>query len=216
MKVNIPGPTLERLAHLYTILSGLYSSSVPGTLLSSRELGILIAAPDHTVRKDLSLLKELGYPGLGTEQGYKAADITKAIEAGLGLTTMRPACVVGLGRLGEAILNRGVWDEGVYKLSAGFDSSVNRIEIVRTNVPLFHSREIPRVVKEKKIEIGILAVPGAAAQDIANRLLEGGIRGIINFTPVILTVEDSSVIVKNISLAGELHVISAYLHSQGA
>ncbi len=105
---------------------------------------------------------------------------------------------------------------GSYELAAGFDSSVNRIELVKSSVPLFHSRDIARIVREKKIEIGILAVPGEAAQEVANRLLEGGILGIINFTPVILSVEDPAVIVRNISLAGELHVISAYLHSQGA
>jgi redox-sensing transcriptional repressor len=214
--MNLPGPSLERLARLYTILSHLDSGAGAGTLRSSRELGALIGSADHTIRKDLSLLREGGFPGLGTEQGYDAEGVKKAIEACLGLSVPRPACLVGLGKLGEAILNREVWVEGVYSLVAGFDSSVNRIEIVKTSVPLYHAREIARIVREKKIQVGILALPPEAAQEIADKLVEGGIRGIISFAPVVLRVDNPKVIVRNIALAGELHVISAYLSNQGA
>jgi redox-sensing transcriptional repressor len=215
---GIPEPTLERLARLYTTLSRLEEAGSAVTRLSSRELGELISVPDHTVRKDLSILKsfaeaEGGSPG--TEQGYEADKLKTAIETRLGLAVPRSACLVGLGRLGVAVLHRQVWAERTYNLTAGFDASINRIELVKTEVPLFHSREIARVVREKGIQIGIITVSPGSAQDVAERLAEGGIKGIINFAPIVLALSGRDIIVRNISLAGELHALSAFLYMKG-
>jgi redox-sensing transcriptional repressor len=166
----------------------------------------------------LSLLKsaaDADNVGSGTEQGYDAAALKTAIESRLGLAVPRSACLVGLGRLGVAVLHRRIWAERTYTLAAGFDASINRTELVKTDVPLFHSRDIARVVREKGIQIGIITVSPEAAQDVAERLSEGGIKGIINFAPIVLALTGRDIIVRNISLAGELHALSAFLTMKG-
>jgi redox-sensing transcriptional repressor len=70
------------------------------------------------------------------------------------------------------------------------------------------------VVRKQRIEIGILTVPPEAAQETADRLVRSGIRGIVNFTPVVLSVKSDQVVVRNVSLAGELNILSAYLYQQ--
>lgn len=211
-KASIPAPSVERLAHLYTVLTRLEDAGA-APRLTSRTLGELLSVPDHTIRKDLSLLRNLP-PADG--RGYDLSRLRAAVGERLGLDTPRPVCLVGLGRLGSAILQKTrVWTAGRYPLAAAFDASVNRIELSATDVPLYHSRDITRVVRENNISIGIIAVPAGAAAEVAERLAAGGVRAIVNFAPVILPSAGDSVIVRNVSLTGELDVLSAYLNIQG-
>lgn len=219
----VHGPVIERLSRLYTILCRFSGTEEGKDRLSSAELGRLLGEEPHTVRKDLSILKTLGDGGeterlltaAGSERGYDADRLKEALRVGLGLDRPRTVCLAGLGRLGSAILHRMTEEDGAYILAAAFDSSVNRLELLQTSVPLFHSREIVRVVKEKGIDLGIIAVPEAAAQDTANRLISGGVRGIVNFAPVALSPGATGVLIRNVSLAGELHALSAHLFMQG-
>ena len=216
-------PVVERLSRLYTILCRLSGTEEGKNHLSSKDLGLLLGEEPHTVRKDISILKTLRDGGrmeslvaeAGSERGYAPDRLREALRIGLGLERTVSACLVGLGRLGSAILHRMTEEDGIYGLAAAFDSSVNRLELLQTSVPLFHSREIVRVVKERNIEIGIIAVPEAAAQDTANRLMSGGVRGIVNFAPVVLQAAATGVLVRNVSLTGELHALSAHLFMQG-
>ncbi|MCX7787187.1 MAG: redox-sensing transcriptional repressor Rex [Spirochaetes bacterium] len=223
---TLPPPTLERLARLYVLLGKLQNLGLQA--ISSKRLSELLGVPDHTIRKDLSFLKEgqgiepfaekekagVGKPGSGVGRGYPLESLRLLIGARLGLTHPRTACLVGLGNLGVAILNRRIWQEGVYRLVAAFDLSENRLELLSTKIPLYHARELERVVRNYRIEIGILTVPPEAAQETADRLVHAGIRGIINFAPVVLTVKSNRVVVRNVSLAGELNILSAYLYQQ--
>jgi redox-sensing transcriptional repressor len=140
------------------------------------------------------------------------AELRDVVGARLGFERSLSACLVGIGRLGGAILHRTEGRDR-YRLAAAFDASMNRIELTRTEVPLYHSSEISRVVREKGISLGIIAVPAEAALDAAQRLIEGGVRGIVNFASVIIS--DRRVIVRNVSLTGELDVIAAYLNTEG-
>jgi len=223
---TLPPPTLERLARLYVLLGKLQNQGLQA--VSSKRLSELLGVPDHTIRKDLSFLREglgteqltgkektgVGKPGSGLGRGYPLESLRVLIGAKLGLTHPRTACLVGLGNLGVAILNRRIWQEGVYRLVAAFDLSENRLELLSTKIPLYHARELEGVVRKYRIEIGILTVPPEAAQETADRLVRAGIRGIINFAPVVLTVKSNRVLVRNVSLAGELNILSAYLYQQ--
>ncbi len=222
----LPSPTVERLARLYVLLGKLQKQGLQA--VSSKRLSELLSVPDHTIRKDLSFLREgvdvekpqggderrMGKSGSGGGRGYPLESLRSLIGDRLGLAQPRTACLVGLGNLGIAILNRRIWQEGVYRLVAAFDSSENRLELLSTRVPLYHARELEGVVRKNRIEIGILTVPPEAAQETADRLVQAGIRGIVNFAPVVLAVKSNRVVVRNVSLAGELNILSAYLYQQ--
>jgi len=229
---NLPPPTLERLARLYVLLGKLQQQGLG--VVSSKRLSELLGVPDHTIRKDLSCLREglgrgkpgdggkpadtewakMDKPGASGGRGYPLDALRTLIGERLGLTRPRTACLVGLGNLGVAILHRKIWQEGIYRLVAAFDSSENRLELLSTKVPLYHARELEGVVRKQRIEIGILTVPPEAAQETADRLVRSGIRGIVNFAPVVLSVKSDQVVVRNVSLAGELNILSAYLYQQ--
>jgi redox-sensing transcriptional repressor len=113
--------------------------------------------------------------------------------------------VVGLGRLGSAYLN--TLPGGSFELTAGFDISVNRVEILKSPAPLYPAYKMGEVIARFGIEIALLCVPANAAQETAERLAAAGVRGIINFAPVVLTLAQE-VAVRNVYLDEELRALA--------
>lgn len=198
---SIPTPTIERLSILYTLLCRLdLSKDEP---LSSAKIGDMMGISPHTVRKDIGYLEIEG-----TETGYDADALKNALHKVLGLSKNRKACIIGLGRLGCAILSFGRYMGGNIKVVAGFDSSINVLETIETDVPVYPAFDIPKVVKENGIEIAVVAVPPEQVQLTAKRLIEGGIKGIINFAPVVIKTNDESIVVKNFHIMEELRALA--------
>ncbi|AEJ60426.1 Redox-sensing transcriptional repressor rex [Spirochaeta thermophila DSM 6578] len=208
---SLPLPTLERLSALYSVLESAATSGV--ARLSSRELGRLLGYPAHLVRKDISLLLKYGNshegPGEG-HRGYAVEGLLALLSRALGLTSKRRACIVGLGRLGTALLHYSEESFPEYEVVAGFDSNTNRLELISTRIPLYPAFRIPEVVMREEIEVGILAVPPEAVETTVERLKAGGIRGLINFTSRPLPPSEG-VWVRTISLRAEMRVLSALL-----
>ncbi len=203
---QIPEPSVERLLQLTRVLDSL---DVP--TITSAEIESRTGWSSHTIRKDISFL-----PGAPAgSSGYDAAALKASIKASLGLGTVRKFCVVGLGRLGSAYLNFPAFADEGFELSAGFDSSVNRVEILKSPVPLYPAYKIGEVVGRFGIELALLCVPGAAAQPCADKLVASGIRGIVNFAPVVLDVP-AEVSVRNVYVVDELRALAAKIAcSQG-
>jgi redox-sensing transcriptional repressor len=199
---QIPEPAKGRLLHLMRVLEK------TGTkLVTSHQIEALTGWSSFTVRKDVSYLE--GNYG-GTVQGYEPAPLIQAIKKALGLEIQRRFCVVGLGRLGSAYLNLQAFQFGEFELAAGFDSSVNRVEILKSPVPLYPAHKMAEIIRRFSIEIALLCVPGEAAQETAEKLTAAGIRGILNFAPVVLTLE-GDVIVRNVYMVDELRALSINL-----
>lgn len=207
---EIPGPAVERLSLLYRFLEE--RTAADGPLVSSARLEELTGIPAHTIRKDISYLDE--EPGKGA--GYDPASLRELIRRNLGLGRVRNACIVGLGRLGSALLAYSGFSGGEFRLAAGFDTSMNRIELLRTDVPLYPAHELERVIERERIELGIIAVPARAARETARRMIDAGVRGIINFAPVMVGEKKDGVFVRNISVLGELTVLSALIAQDDA
>jgi redox-sensing transcriptional repressor len=198
---DIPEPSIERLLQLTRVLEKCEKASV-----TSSEIEARTGWSSHTIRKDISFLDEV--PASGT--GYQVAALKTAVESALGLNQGRICCVVGLGRLGSAYLNfPGFGDEG-FRLVAGFDSSVNRVEILQSPVPLYPSYKMGEVIHRFKIELALLCVPAAAAQATADKLIASGIKGIVNFAPAALETPEG-IIVRNVYIVDELRSLAARL-----
>jgi redox-sensing transcriptional repressor len=205
MKLNVPNPALVRLCTVYRLLDKLVAEGV--LRVSSTRIGRIIGAEAHTIRKDINYLGEIGEIG----SGYDTVRLRDHIRYRLGLDKKRNSCVVGLGRLGSAILMYEPFSGSGYTIVAGFDSNINKLETAITSVPLFPAHEIVDVVREKNIELGILAVPASAAQEAADRLIEGGVRGIVNFSPAMFSYDSSKIYVTHIDIVRELTALSAYI-----
>jgi redox-sensing transcriptional repressor len=173
----------------------------------------------HTIRKDISYLEGEGSGGFfGTSAGYDPVTLIPAIKQALGLGEHRRLCVVGLGRLGSAYLNyRGFGIpgdpanvSGEFELAAGFDTSVNRVEILKSPVPLYPAFKMAEVISRFGIELALLCVPADAAQAAAEKLAAAGIRGIVNFAPLMLHLPPE-IAVRNVYVIDELRALAVTL-----
>jgi redox-sensing transcriptional repressor len=169
--------------------------------------------PSHTIRKDISCLggDEPGHT-VGNCNGYAPETLIPAIKKALGLDRRRRFCVAGLGRLGSAYLNVGSFEfgsanQGEFELAAGFDTNVNRVEILTSPVPLYPAYKMGEVIRRFAIEMALLGVPGEAAQAAAEKLAAAGIRGIVNFAPVVLQLP-LEVAVRNVYVLDELRELA--------
>jgi redox-sensing transcriptional repressor len=199
---KIPLPAVERLCGIYGLLEKLEKSGVK--TVSSAQIGKNINSTHVTVRKDISYLNMPSVAG----RNYDLAELKKHIGQALKLFQSRKACIIGLGRVGTAILAYEGFREVGFEIAAGFDNNINKIERIITPVDLYLINDLKTVIASKKIEIGIICTPPEAAQDIADQLSSAGIKGILNCTTTMVNVPEE-VIIRNIDYTGYLRILSA-------
>ena len=208
--MNIPAPTLSRLSAIYRCLMQLGAQGVKS--VSSAELAQMIGSASHSIRKDMSIIGDMGIQGTA---GYNVEYLKQHLATALAFDVPRKDCVVGTGRLGAAILAYGGFAEGGFNLVAGFDSSINVVESLKTSIPLFPASEIPSIVSRMGIELDIVTVPASAAQITVDRLVSGGIKGIVNFSAAAMTSDRADVFIRNMDIVTEFTFLSAMIANSG-
>jgi redox-sensing transcriptional repressor len=206
---KIPEASRRRLALLFALLS-----SYGGDKITSIQIQRMTGIDRALIRKDISLA---GFKG-GVSNGYKVQDLREAVRAALGLPLpdqKRFCCIAGLGKLGAALMQCGIFDESPFKIVAGFDSRVNRTEVLSADFPLYPAAKMEAVIPESKIDFAILAVEDDQAQLMADRLAKSGVKGIVNFTGQVLEVPEG-VAVENVSPLLALNNIVAALQSSAS
>jgi redox-sensing transcriptional repressor len=154
------------------------------------------------VRKDLSKTGVRGKPRLG----FPVTEIIAAVERYLGWNAATEAVLAGAGRLGSALLGYPGFQYQGFKIVAAFDANPKKSGKI-AGIPVYPSAQIAEIVRKLNVSLGILTVPGEHAQNVADAMMAGGIRGIWNFTPTQLSVP-TDVIVKREDLAAGLAVLS--------
>jgi redox-sensing transcriptional repressor len=205
MKLNIPKPSISRICMVYHLLGELQEAGE--IYASSTQIGETLGIGAHSIRKDISYLGDFGNTGAR----YNIAKLREHINNKLNMNKPRKACIVGLGRLGSAILNFKQFSKRGYNIVAGFDSNVNKLETLKTPIKLYPAYRISEIIRLEQIELAVLAVPSEAAQVSADRLLDGGIKGIVNFTPTIIKTERKDVFISNIDVVKEFRILSAMI-----
>ncbi|MCL1946398.1 MAG: redox-sensing transcriptional repressor Rex [Chitinivibrionia bacterium] len=201
----IPKAATERLSVMYTLLGQILENGTDDAkLISSKRIGKLLGILTHTVRKDLSFLGGAGSPG----KRFSTKELKDVIAEKLGLAK-RKAAVIGLGKIGTTIMEYDKFSSSEIEIVAGFDSDINRIDTIKTKIPLFPSREIGEIVKQKGIEIAFLTSSPESAKVCFERLEAGGIKAILNFTPIIL--ESEKIHIRNIDFILESTILSAMI-----
>ena len=137
---------------------------------------------------------------------YTSDSSTAVVGSGPAEGIFKKVCIAGLGRLGASLLDQNLFDNSVFEICAGFDSNVNRVEILRSTFPLYPASEMDFVIKREKISFAILTVADKDAQTMANRLIKAGISGIVNMTNVLLKVPQN-VKVENLSIITALNLL---------
>lgn len=202
---TISQPTVNRLCALYQLLTEMAGAGV--AVVSSSTLGEKVGIGSHNVRKDISYLGGIGNYGTG----YDVAKLRDSIASRFGFNEKKCACIVGLGRIGGALLQHAQNSKDEIMIIAGFDSNINKLETIKTTISVYPAYQITEIVKRMGIVLGIIAVPESAAQDCASKLIDGGVKGIINFTAAHLKVNQENIFVKNMDITSELRILSAFI-----
>ena len=183
-------------------------------LKSMRDAGVVtITAPliaraldqsEEQVKKDLQVVTtSKGRPNTGRDINVLINDI----EVFLGYHNISDAIIVGVGHLGEAFMNYKGFAEFSLNILAGFESDESKIGKVINGKQVFPMAKLKNLVPRLNVSIAILTTPASASQEVAELLVDAGIKGIWNFAPINLKVNDD-VVVENVNLASSLAVLS--------
>jgi redox-sensing transcriptional repressor len=203
---KISDSTVRRLSHYLRSLEGFQE---PGGTVSSEELAARGQTTAAQVRKDLSHFGSFGKRGLG----YQVDELRTRLRRILGLDRTWRVALVGAGRIGLALFEYPAFRARGFECAAIFDADPEKIGTERGGQTVRDPAEFEEAVRELGIEIVILAVPAGAAQEMAKRAVDAGVRGILNFAPIRLNVPPR-VPVEDVNLVMELEALSFAL-SQG-
>ncbi|HZL13040.1 MAG TPA: redox-sensing transcriptional repressor Rex [Verrucomicrobiae bacterium] len=200
---EIPRKTIYRLSIYLRCLARLHENGI-GTV-SSEALAKAAGVKPTQLRKDLAYFGTFGTRGLG----YDVTELFKKISEELGTSRLQPVILVGVGHLGLALVSyRGFEKEG-FEIVAAFDADPRRKRDKEIKQPIYGMGELPEFIQKQNVRMAILTVPAAAAQAVANQLIDAGVTGILNFSPIVLSVPEE-VMVNNVNLAIELENLSYF------
>jgi len=176
------------------------------TSASSEELGLRVGVSAAQIRRDLSYFGRFGTQG----KGYDIQQLELAVTRILHLDRQWAAALVGFGHLGQAIAQYQGFEQNSFRISTIFARNPDHIGQQVNGVIVLDASAITEVVREMGVRIGIIAVPAAAAQDVADQLIAGGVRAILNYAPVTLRLPDN-VWTREIDPTGALQSLTYYL-----
>ncbi len=195
----VPEPSLRRMpCYLaYLKLAKRRNQEYVSSTHIARDMGV-----DPTqVTKDLSYTSIVGK----TRVGYEVNTLIDVLEDFLGFRKLDKAYLFGAGSLGNALLHDHGLDQYGLKIVAAFDIDPKVVGRTIEGVPILHVSEFEKM-KDKNVEVGILTVPAEFAQDVAQQMAKGGIKGIWNFTPIRIRLGEDCV-VQDTSLYAHLAVM---------
>jgi len=198
---KIPEATVMRLSIYSRFLHQLSDESIE--TVSSDEIAKGVGVSSAQVRKDLAYFGEFGTRGVG----YKVEELYGNLMSILGLDQMWNVIIIGAGKLGSALaLYQGFSDRG-FKVSAILDIDEKKIGSRLDGVIIEPLEVLNQKVKEYNVNIGMVSVPASGAQDVTDKLVQAGIKAILNFSPRVLKVPND-VILRNVDLSVNLEVLS--------
>lgn len=150
--------------------------------VSSSQLGESLGVTDAQVRKDLAALGSLGQPGIG----YATHELITAIRRALGIDRAWAVALVGVGNLGRALLRYRGFEQRGFRIVALFDIDPAKVGQRLDGLEIHELSALATVVRATGAELGLIAVPAEAAQNVADALAAANIRGVLNFAPTIL------------------------------
>ena len=198
---DIPTPAVLRLSFYLRQLEAFQRAEKH--TISSKQLGDALNYTDAQVRKDLAYFGQFGHPGIG----YKVDELIGQLRKILGTDKVWNVLLVGAGNLGRALIAyRGFLRKG-FRLAAIFDADERKVGQAFGDLTVASTDQMPAVAAQQNIKLAIMSVPGEAAQAVADKLVAAGIRGILNFAPVSITVP-ADVAVQGVDLAVQLEQLS--------
>ena len=197
-RIRVPEPTIARLATYFRCLADLSDQEVG--VVSSEEIAFRAGVKASQVRKDLSYFGEFGVQGLG----YPVPRLLDRVASILQLDQQHRVALVGAGNLGTALAGFPGFARWNFHILWIFDASPAKVGQQLNRITVEPTSSLPRSLPA---DLGILAVPGPAAKDVAKLLVDSGVTALLNFTGVHLHM-GSTVSVRNVDLTHELAILA--------
>lgn len=201
---KIPRATAKRLPIYYRYLNILLDADK--TRVSSTELSEAVKVDSATIRRDFSYFGALGKRGYG----YDVESLIKFFKKILNQDRLTNVALIGVGNLGHALLNFNFHQDGNVRISAVFDVNETIANTIQSGVPIYPMTDLRTQLEEQQIQVAILTVPSDVAQSVTDDAVAGGVKGILNFTPLRITVP-KDVRVQNVDLTNELQTLIYFL-----
>ena len=209
-RINISNNVIRRLPRYLRKLEDLAYHGIDR--ISSGELGRQLGLTPSQIRQDFSCFGEFGQQGYG----YNVEKLRDEIASILGMKNNFSVILVGMGNLGHALVNNFGFENQGFDLKAVFDVDPEIVGHEVNGIHVFHSSELMDYLSRNHVDIAVLAVPRRLANNIANTLIEYGIKAIWNFTNIELDIRDESVLIENIHFSDSLLCLSYHLAERAA
>ncbi len=178
MTLEIPDVVIDRLPVYARALETLLDEG--REVVNSQELGERLGVTPAQIRKDLSYFGRFGKQG----RGYRVEKLLQELRQILGLTREWPMVLVGIGRLGRAVLGYGGFGPQGFRIIDAFDSDPSIVGTKVGGLDVKSVEQLPQALHGSKVEIAIVAVPAANAQSVIDILVANGVKAILNYAPV--------------------------------
>ena len=187
-KQKVSNAVIRRLPRYYRHLTDLSQAGVQR--ISSSALGTAMNLTASQIRQDLSCFGEFGQQGYG----YNVDSLRNEVAEILGMTREHTAIILGVGNLGRALIENFHFDRCGVQLTAAFDVDPTLIGTEISGVKIYSVTELEKYLKDHHTSVGVLTVPQSAAQEMAQQLIQGKVKGLWNFTNLELHVGDSDTV----------------------
>ncbi len=201
---TIPEPVASRLPNYLRSFVGFEREG--RSTVSSQDLAEATGIRADQVRKDLASFGSFGQRGIG----YDVKKLDGTMREILGLNRAWRMALVGVGHLGMSLLQYGGFAKAGFRIEAAFDQDPSKIGWELEGVKIWPVQSLRQVVRDKQLEIGIVAVPSSRAQAVADALVDAGVKAVLNFAPCLITAPNS-VLVRGVDLSSELEHLTYFL-----
>ncbi len=205
--IQVPKFTLKRLPHYYRFIQDCDEQELK--FVSSEAIAKAVQVNAVQIRRDLMLFGAMGTPGVG----YSVPELKQKLEEVLGLKNVNEAVLIGVGRLGRAILDYPGFANYGLNIVALFDSDPAIIGEKIGDRVVFPMPELAHIIRRLKVRVGIITVPAEWAQSVADVLVKTGVKAIWNFAPTSIYVP-AEVVVRNEDLAAGLATLFHFLREK--
>ena len=202
---EISKAVLKRLPGYLSYLKSIQDSPTP--YISATALANALGMGEVQVRKDLAMVSDGGRPKIG----YVRESLIEDIEQFLGYDNTTDAVIVGAGKLGLALMGYKGFEEYGLNILAAFDRNP-KLDMTDDGQPVYNITELKKFCRNNKVLMGIIAVPGEAAQEVCDLLIDSGIKAIWSFAPAHLEVP-RNILVQYENMATSLAVLSMHLQN---
>lgn len=183
-QTDIPDIAIQRLPLYLRALTQLQEQGQ--RITSSQELARHLQISSAQIRKDLSYFGEFGKQGTG----YEIPFLIEQLKDILHLNAEWGMALVGAGDLGHALVHYNGFRQRGFYVAAIFDNNPDKIGLPVGELVIQDEANIPKVVSQMGLKIGVMAVPPSAAQAVAEALVKGGVRSILNYAPITLSLPE--------------------------